>query len=101
MIEVITKINKDNSNKDWEKINRNQLRMYVLMEDIKLSAQLREVENQIDFELKKNKKSSRTNDNTIFTFYSIVGIYFMMYLCIGILPPNIPNPITMLSRRCR
>ena len=96
MIEEVTKTSKNSINEDWGKIDQNRLKMYVLMEEIKLSAQLREVEHQIDFELKKTKKNSGANDDTKFTFYSIVGIYFMMYLCIGILPPNIPNLLKAL-----
>jgi len=66
--------------KRYSKSEREKIKLYIFLEQIRIDGLI----NTVQQESSIDKKQSRT-------FFSIFLTYFMIYFCLGILPPNITN----------
>lgn len=86
MVEVkITKFRSFNVNaKRNNRTELKKLKLYILIEQIRI--------NSTYYEIEEHDNEQNQNRTFLFIFFT----YFMMYFCLGILPPNIANIINLL-----
>jgi MFS family permease len=69
----------------YSRVDMKKLKLYILLEQIRIEASLNSLQ-----------EVSKIQQNKSTTFFSLFLVYFMMYFCLGILPPNITNIMNSL-----